>query len=444
MKKIDLTQGKVINVLLALAFPIMGSSLLQFTYNLVDMLWIGHLGSDAVASIGSSSFFTSLGYAMSALIMIGTGIKVSHSVGKDKIEEAKEYIHTGMMLNAVMGVMYGLILIIFGKAFIGFLGLNNEGVAREAYRYLAWSSPMLFFAFFNTLFSRVFASLGNTKTALKISAAGVMINIILDPILIYIFKWGVVGAAVATLIANGIMFVMYLGVGKNYFVYNIKKKLDFEKVKEITVLGTPIAFQRILFTLINIMLAKAIAQFGADAVAAQKIGVQIEAVTYMVTGGLNGAVASFIGQNFGAKKYDRLHKGYGVAIGIGMVYAAVSSIVFWLIPEQLVRLFVKETGTIIIAASYLRIIAYSQVFNAMEMVSNGFFTGIGKPKIPSYVSVVFTVLRLPMAYIAIRYLGVEGIWWSITLSTILKGSVLVGIYLVKIKSELGGTHPLKS
>lgn len=436
MQRLDLTKGKVVTVLLALAFPIMGSSLLQFTYNLIDMLWIGHLGSDAVASIGSSSFFTALGYAINAFIMIGTGIKVAHSVGRDNLEEAKAYIHAGMTLSGVVGMIYAMVLIIFGKSFIGFLHLNDIGVEEAAYSYLAWCAPMLIFSFFNNVFSRIFASLGNTRSALKISAVGILINIILDPVLIYILEWGVSGAAIATLIANVAMFCIYIVVGKTFLYYDFKKKLDLYKVKEITKLGTPIAVQRILFTIINIMLAKLIATFGSHAVAAQKIGVQIESVTYMVTGGLNGAVASFIGQNYGAKKYERLHKGYQTAISIGVIYAVITAFIFFIFPEVLVRLFVKETATITIAAGYLRIIAYSQIFNAMEMVSNGFLTGIGKPKIPSYVSIIFTALRLPMAYICVRYFGIEGIWWSITISTILKGSVLYGIYRFKIVKSL--------
>lgn len=436
MNNVDLTKGKVMTVLLGLALPIMGSSLLQFTYNLVDMLWIGHLGSNAVASIGSSSFYISLGHSINALIVIGTGIKVAHSMGKNDIEGVKDYIHSGMTLNVVIGTIYAMILIVFGRSFINFLKLNNMEIENDAYLYLAWSAPMLFFAFFNNLFSRIFASLGNTKSALKISAIGIIANIVLDPILIYIFNWGIIGAAIATLIANVIMFVMYLNIGKTFLKFTIKKNIDFMKMKEIVRLGTPMAFQRILFTFINIMLAKLIASFGSDAVAAQKIGVQIESVTYMVTGGLNGAVASFIGQNYGAKKYQRIQKGYQAAIGVGCVYAALSSVVFWVFPEQLAGLFVKEWGTITMTAGYLRIIGYSQVFNAMEMVTNGLLTGIGKPKIPSYVSVAFTALRLPMAYICVIYLGVEGIWWSITLSTILKGSVLVSVYLVKIKKQL--------
>lgn len=428
MKKIDLTQGNISSTLMVLALPIMGSSLLQFAYNLVDMLWIGHLGSGAVASIGSASFYTNLGYAINALIMIGTGVKVAHCMGDNNIEGVKAYIQAGMALCMVIGTIYALLLIGFGRALIGFLKLNEAAVEENAYLYLVWSAPMLCFAFFNNMFSRILASLGNARSALKISAAGILINIILDPILIYIFEWGVVGAAIATLFANMVMFLIYLMVGKDLLSFRLVKQEDFEKMGEITRLGMPIAFQRILFTLINILLAKLIATFGADAVAAQKIGLQIESVTYMVTGGLNGAVASFIGQNYGARKYDRLQKGYRKAIGIGIGYAALSMVLFWSFSKPLVGLFVKESETIAIAASYLRIIAFSQIFNAMEMVTNGFLTGIGKPKIPSYVSVIFTALRLPMAYSLVGYMGVTGIWWSITLSTVLKGSVLVWFY----------------
>ena len=120
MKKIDLTQGKVIKVLTALAVPIMGSSLLQFTYNLIDMLWVGGLGSDAVASIGSSSFFTGLGYSINSLVVIGAGIKVSHAIGEKNNKDVKQYINSGLAINFVISIIYALILIILGKSFISF------------------------------------------------------------------------------------------------------------------------------------------------------------------------------------------------------------------------------------------------------------------------------------------------------------------------------------
>lgn len=430
MNKIDLTKGKVAKVLIMLALPIMGSSLLQFTYNLIDMLFVGHLGSWAATSVGSSSFYIGLGHSLAALIMIGTSIKVSHSVGKNNSEEMQDYINSGMQLSLTVGVIYALILIVFGKNFIAFLNLNDSTIAQEAYKYLAWSAPMLIFAFFNTLFSRIFASLGNTKKALKINAIGIALNIVLDYILIYPMKLGVSGAAIATLIANIVMFICYIKAGNGIFKLSFKK-VETSKMLEITKLGAPIAFQRVLFTMINIFLARLISSFGDEAIGAQKIALQIESVTYMVTGGLNGAVASFTGQNFGAKKHDRLHKGYIIALGIGVVYAAISTAIFWIFPENLARLFVDDSTTIAIIISYLQIIGFSQIFNAMEMVSNGYLTGVGKPKIPAYVSMIFTVLRLPMAYALTAVIGLTGIWWSISISTGLKGSVLLGIYFYR-------------
>lgn len=435
MKKIDLTKGSVVSVLLALALPIMGSSFLQFTYNLVDMLWVGKLGSNAVASVGSSSFYIGLGHSINALVVIGAGIKVSHALGQNEESEVKGYINAGMALALMISLVYGMSILLGGKYLIGFLGIQNIEVEKNACLYLAWSAPMLFFAFFNTLFTRVLGSFGNTKSALKISGVGIIINIVLDPLLIYGLKMGVAGAAIATLIANMIMFVLFLGVGKAIFRFDFKLGVASKKLKEITQLGLPMAFQRVLFTVVNIMLAKIIATFGSDAIAAQKIGLQIESITYMITGGLNGAVASFTGQNFGAKKYDRIRNGYKTALGIGVTYAIVTAMLFSVFSEELARLFVKDTETILIASNYLQIIAYSQIFNAMEMVSNGLFTGLGMPKIPASISIIFTVLRIPMALLLITSLGINGIWWSITLSTLLKGMTLYFIYAVKVRKK---------
>ncbi len=432
MKKVDLTKGNVLKVLVTLALPIMGSSLLQFTYNLIDMLWVGGLGSNAVASIGSSSFFVGLGYSINAFVAIGTGIKVAHSIGRKDNKAVDEYISSGLILNAIIGGLYSLVLIFLGKNFIGFLNLGNSIVERDSYIYLAISAPMMFFSFFNTLYIRIFNSFGNNRSALNISAIGVVINIILDPILIYTLKLGVTGAAIATLIANGTMFILFINKSRKLFDFNFKSGLNYIKLKEITILGLPMSFQRILFTLVNILLARIIGSFGSEAIAAQKIGLQIESVVYMVVGGLNGAIAGFVGQNFGAKKYNRINKGYNTAVGIGVVYALIISILFIFTPSTLVRLFIREDATVIIASNYLRIIGYSQVFATIEMISNGVFTGFGVPKIPAIISIIFTILRIPLALILIKYFDVNGIWIGISISSVLKGTVAYLIYKFKI------------
>lgn len=435
MKKIDLTEGKVIKVITALSLPIMGSSLLQFTYNLVDMLWVGGLGSDAVASVGSSSFYIGLGYSINALVVIGTGIKVAHGIGAKDDNQVKKYINAGIFINILMGLIFGLVLIFMGKEFIGFLNIKNTVVERDAYYYLALNGPILFFTFFNVLFARISGSFGNNKLAFKINALGLIINIILDPICIYTFKFGVLGAAIATLIANIIMFVTYLAKSSGILKFNFKAGIDKNKIIEIIRLGFPMALQRILFTIINIILARIVASFGSEAIAGQRIGLEIESVMYMVIGGLNGAVSSFTGQNFGAKKFNRIKEGYNEALKIGVVYSLIIALVFLFLNKPLITLFIREENTIIIAAAYLQVVAFSQIFSVLEMVSNGLFTGIGKPNIPATISVVFTALRIPISLVLIKPFGVNGIWISIALSSVLKGITAYLLYLIKVKRK---------
>ena len=435
MKKIDLTKGKVLKVLTTLSLPIIGSSLLQFTYNLVDMLWVGGLGSNAVASIGSSSFFIGLGYSINSLVVTGTGIKVAHAIGKKDEDEIKSYINAGLILNLVIGLVYALALIFMRKSFIGLLNINNTIVENDAYLYLLLSGPMIFLSFFNILYIRIFNSFGNNKDALKISALGVIINLILDPLFIYGFNLGVTGAALGTLIANLAMFIVFNLKSKGMFKINIKDGIDYKKIKEIGRLGLPMAFQRVLFTMVNIILARIITSFGSDALAAQKIGLQIESVVYMIIGGLSGAMASFVGQNFGAKKYKRINEGYNTALVIGMIYAAITSIIFIFTPEILVKIFIREEGTVEIASNYIRIIGFSQIFSTIEMISNGVFSGFGKPNISATISILFTVMRIPLALILTNYLGVSGIWWSISISSMCKGVVAYLVYKLKIWKE---------
>ena len=435
MKKIDMTKGNVMSLLITLAIPIMGSSLLQFTYNLVDMLWVGGLGSNAVASIGSSSFFIGLGYSINALVVVGTGIKTSHAIGAKYERAVKEYINAGNFINLIIALIYSLALVFLGRNFISFLNLNNSSVNNGAYLYLLISGPMMFFAFFNTLYTRILNSYGNNKEALKINAIGIIINIILDPICIYFLKFGVVGAAGASLVANIVIFILFAVKFREIFRFKFDIGIQRSKVLEIIKLGFPMSFQRILFTLVNIILARIIAIFGANAIAAQKIGLQVESVMFMVIGGLNGAISSFVGQNYGAKKYKRIIDGYNSSLKIGIVYAAVAALLFIFIPDILVKIFIRDKATIIIASGYLKVVAFSQIFSAIEMISNGMFTGVGKPKIPATISIIFTILRIPMALLLIKFLGVDGVWWSVALSSILKGTAAYILYLLIVKRK---------
>ena len=278
-------------------------------------------------------------------------------------------------------------------------------------------------------------SFGDNNTPFKISAIGVILNIILDPIFIYGFDLGVAGAAIATLIANMIMFLLYRIKNRCSFKYNKKLGIDIIYIRDIISIGLPMSFQRVLFTIINIFLARIIGSFGESAIAAQKIGLQVESITYMIIGGLHGAISSFTGQNYGAKKYSRIREGYKTSLFLGIGYSIIMSFIFIFWNEPIIRLFVDEKDTIIIAKEYLKVVAYSQLFSTIETMSNGLFTGLGLSKIPAIISILFTALRIPMAIIFSRYYGVNGVWISIALSSILKGIIALLVSCIKLRKE---------
>ena len=428
MKKNDLTTGKELSVISLLSLPLIGSSLLQFLYNFIDMIFVGGLGPDAIASVGSASFFINLGYSIQAMIVVGGGIKIAHAMGRKNEFESTSYIGISLLLNLFIGIITIFGLLFFGNYLLDFLDMNNEAVQTNAYHYMVVSGFMLFFSYFNTFFIRMFSSFGNNKQSFYISAFGLVLNIILDPIFIYTFKWGVIGAAIATLMAQILMFISFVYLARKILCDRHILQTSYHKALEIIKLGIPMSTQRVLFTVINIILAKFIASYGTDAVAAQKIGLQIESITFIVMGGLNGAVSSFIGQNFGAKEFKRILKGYHVSLVLGILYALLTSLVFLFFSEQLARLFTRDVETIIITSAYLKIIGLSQIFMAMEMIGTGVYTGIGLPKIPSAISIVFTFMRIPLAIFLTPIFGLNGIWLSIAISSFVKGVLSVVIF----------------
>ncbi|MGM9927566.1 MAG: MATE family efflux transporter [Bacillus sp. (in: firmicutes)] len=428
MKKIDLTKGNELSVIMMLAFPLIGSSLLQFLYSFIDMLFVGGLGSEAIAAVGSASFFLNVGYAIQAMVVVGGGIKLAHAIGRKDEQELSASIGSSLLLNTLLGLLTIIVFIFFGNSILNILDLNNTDVQQVAYQYLVISAIMLFFSYFNTFFIRMFSSFGNNKQSFYISALGIVINIVLDPIFIYSLNWGVAGAAIATLVAQITMFCLFVYRAKEVLWNSHIRKISMQNGWEIIRLGLPMTTQRVLFTAINIVLAKIIASFGTDAIAAQKIGFQIESITFIVLAGLNGAVSSFIGQNFGAAQTKRISKGYRASMLVGIGYAIVTSFLLIVCSEYLAQLFTRDPETVAMASSYLVIIGLSQIFMAMEMISNGVFSGIGLPKIPSIISIIFTSLRIPLALLFIPIMGLDGVWWSIAISSCIKGVLSLVIF----------------
>ncbi|MEG0847237.1 MAG: MATE family efflux transporter [Niameybacter sp.] len=442
-RRIDLTEGHMIGKLIKLALPIMGTSFIQMAYNMTDMIWIGRVGSSAVAAVGTAGFFTWLAMAFIMISKVGAEIKVAQSIGEKDLEGTKHYITSAVQVNCVLAIFYGIALLILADPLIGFFQLGDAHIIEMSKTYLVVMALGMVFYFMNPVFTAIFNGLGDSKTPFIINTIGLVFNMVFDPVLILglgpIPAMGVFGAALATVVAQVVVTVCFIIVlakrKESYLHINLFAKPEWQAIRTLCVIGFPAAVQSGLFTLFSMVIGRIIAVFGPVPIAVQKVGSQIEAISWMTAGGLSTALGTFTGQNYGAGKYDRIEKGYRVTMGLSIVLGLFATILLVGFGRGLFSIFIPEADAIAGGEVYLRILGYSQLFMCMEITTTGLFNGLGRTYIPSVMSIILTGARIPMAYILSQpnVLGIDGVWWSITISSVVKGLVIVGIliYLVK-------------
>lgn len=421
-------------LLLKLAWPVILSSLLHLTYNLIDMLWVGHIGSGAVAAVGSATFFINLGWAFASIVTIGTTVSISHAVGSQNKKLVQKYVSTSISAITVLGVLYTLILLLIPQQLIGFFKIANQVVVDQAVTYLRINAIGIIIGFLNLIFSGILDAHGRTKSSFRAVLSGNIVNMILDPIFIIYLDLGVAGAACATILSRSVAFlIFYYLIHKRSLVQLNLRYAGYEQLKKILRIGLPGSLQRTLFTLIAIFIGRIVADFGTDAIASQKIGLQIESISFTIMGGLSQAMSILVGQNFGARSFLRIKNLYKAGLRINLIIGAAMSLFFILFSHQLVAIFVDTPETIEMGSAYLRIVGLSQLFMGLDMMTAGTYNGQGMTKYPAANSVIQTSLRIPLAYVLSHYtsLGIEGVWWSISITSIGRGIILYFMYRVR-------------
>ncbi|WP_326907253.1 MATE family efflux transporter [Sedimentibacter sp. MB31-C6] len=443
---LNLIEGNIRSTLVKLALPIMGTSFIQMAYSLTDIMWLGRLSTEAVVAAGTAGFFLWFGAALVMITQVGVGVNVAHCNGRNDLDSAKKYISNGFQLDLFIAILYSLFLFVFRQNIIRFFNLNDIDVIKMAVEYLSIISIGITFHFLNPIFSVILNSTGNSITPFKINTIGLITNIVIDPLFIFglgpIPQLGVNGAAIATITSQFIVTIIFIIIGKaNNTIYshtNLLKKPDAKIMKSIMKLGVPPFLQTGLHAVISMIITKIIAGFGPVAVAVQSIGSQIESISWMTSEGFSSAISAFVGQNYGAKKFNRIKDGYfqGMQIvgGIGMF----ATLLLIFAAELLISLFVPNDPIAIKEGiNYLRILGLSQFFMSIEIGTAGAFNGIGKTLPPTINGIILNLLRIPMAIIlSSTLLGLSGVWWSISISSILKGIILFSWFNFVLKFHL--------
>lgn len=438
----NLTEGNILKSLFKLALPIMGTSFVQMAYNLTDMIWVGKLGSRAVAAVGTAGFFTWLAMAFILIPKIGAEVGVAQSAGQGDMKEAKVYIKHSIQMIICIAILYAFILITFRNPLIGFFNLGEADIIRNAITYLVIISFGLIFYFINPVFSAIFNGYGESRTPFVVNSIGLVVNMILDPILILGIgpfpKLEVAGAAIATIIAQAVVTCVFIinarGRKELFSELYLLKAPDMDHIRKVVKLGFPVALQSGFFTIIAMIIARIIANWGPIPIAVQKVGSQIEAISWMTAGGFQTAMSAFVGQNYGAKKWPRVFRGYFIGLSIMSLIGIITSLLLIFAARPLFSIFIQEEETIRYGIVYLQILGLSQLFMCIESTTAGAFNGLGKTIPPSVVGIVFNSLRIPAAIIlSSTSLGLNGVWWAISISSIFKGTVLSIWYMIMLK-----------
>lgn len=444
MKNNRLTEGPITSSLIKLALPIMLTAFVQMAYNLTDMIWLGRLNTEALAAAGTAGFFTWLGSAIITISRIGAEVRVAQSYGSGEIKTAKKYVENSLQLNTVLAILYTLILLMFKNPLIGFFNIGDPEVIQMTKEYLTIVSFGMLFFFTNPVFSGIYNGSGDGITPLKVNSVGLITNIILDPIMIFglgpIPAMGIKGAAYATVLAQVLVTMIFLFISINkkelFTDIHIFRKFKPDYLKNIIDVGIPVAIQSGLFAIIAMVITRIIAKWGSKPIAVQNVGSQIESITWMTSDGFLTALSAFVGQNYGANKPDRIREGYKKGLMIVGSIGIFSTLLLFFFAEPIFKIFIPEDPeALLIGINYLKILALSQFFMSIEKASQGAFNGIGKTKPPAVVSVGLNILRIPGALIlSSTALGLDGVWWSISLTSILKGIVLTVWFVFELKN----------
>jgi putative MATE family efflux protein len=273
-----------------------------------------------------------------------------------------------------------------------------------------------------------FNASGNSKTPFILIAIGLVANVILDPVFIFVLDMGVRGAAIATIIAQIIVgLLMIIAIlffkGRPFEHYLFQFRVDRKKIAMILKWAIPLALESILFCFLSMVTSRIEASFGARAVATSKVASQFEALSWLIGGGFGSALVVFIGQNFGAGKEDRIRRCVKVSARAMAIWGTLVSLFLWFCGGYIFSLFLPGPEMLALGIPYLHILAFAQLPMNMEAVGAGAFKGTGRTLQPSIASIATNILRPLLAYLLSRTsLGLYGVWMAVSATAFMRGA----------------------
>ncbi|MTU30933.1 MATE family efflux transporter [Parabacteroides merdae] len=432
----DLTEGKVWKVIVRFAVPLLVGNLLQQFYNITDSIIVGQfLGKEALAAV-SASFFIYY-FIISLVIGVGSGttVVISQLFGAKQYQKVQLAFSSFFIFMLVGGIILSIAGIIFAEPVFRLTNTPEEVIPQAVAYFRIYIGGTFLFVTFNSIIS-ILRGVGESVRPMLFILITTVLNIAFDLLFILVFKWGIEGAARATVVSQGIgMCIALAYVNNTHPLLSIKKQdmlFDWKLFKESLKIGLPTSVQQCAIALGLIALLGIVNSFGTNTLTAYGAAGKIDTIITQAVLTLSGALAAFCGQNIGAGRLDRVKKGVqftmytNIALGL-LTFAAV-----YLFGNEMMRIFTKDIDVVAIGKEYLLIIGGFFIVHGALNVYNGALRGAGDTLFPMITSLVcLWLIRIPLTYYLSSWLGRNGIWWAIGIS------ITIGLIVTFVYYKIG-------
>ena len=422
----DYTQINIGKALFLLAVPMVLELVMESTFAVVDIYFVGTLGASAVATVGLTETYLFLLYSIAMGLSVAVTAIIARRIGEKEKEKAGITAVQSIVIALFVSLPFALAGIFFAKDLLSLMGADSW-VLNHGYHYAQWMLGGNVVIVMLFIINAIFRGAGDPAIAMRVLWIANGINIILDPLLILGLgpfpKLGIEGAAIATNIGRGIgvltqLWLLFRG-GKHIKVIRSYLYLNWKIISRIVRTSLGGIGQMIVAMTSWIFIVRILAEFGSEVVAGSTIALRIMMFTMTPAWGMSNAVATLVGQNLGAKKPDRAEKSVWITGIWNMIFLIAVSIFYFFNSESLMGIFTDDTTVISIGSEWLRIVSYSYFVYGWWMVSVQAFNGAGDTVTPTKINLVFFwLIEIPLSYFMAETLGMKysGVYWAILIA----------------------------
>lgn len=443
----ELGTASIGELLLKFSIPAIAGMIVNALYNIVDRMYIGHMGGGigtvALSGLAITFPISTIIMAFGMLVGIGSSSMISIRLGEKKHDSAEKILGNALVIDIIISIVTSSVGLLFLDSLLKLFGASAEGLPyARAYIGIILMGAVLQNIGFGI--NNIIRSEGNPKMAMLTMVFGAIINIVLDPIFIFTFKLGIQGAAIATVISQGfntLLVLYYFTSKKSGSVLKIKKqnlRLDLHIIKDIFSIGMSPFSMQIAASIVILLYNKALYNYGGDiAVAAMGIINSISMLIFMPIFGINQGMQPIIGYNYGAKSYDRVKKVLKLAMLAATTVSLAGYFFVQVFPKVLIKMFVSDDINLInLGAHGMRIDLLFLPIIGFQIVGSNYFQAIGKAKIAMLLSVLRQVVVLiPLIIFLPMFFKLEGLWFSQPCADLMS-AILTGILLFNGIKEL--------